>query len=61
MAARQHCVFPWRGGGDDNSEWSRGGAARAADGGATNAALFEVKIHVLPLISANALRFVNVK
>lgn len=53
MAVRQRCVFPWRGGGDDNSEWSRGGAARAA--------LFEVKIPVPPLISTNALRFVDVE
>lgn len=58
MAAQQHCVFPWRGGGDDNSEWSRG---KAADGGAMSAALFEVKLRVTPLISANAPRFVDIE
>lgn len=58
MAAQQHCVFPWHGGGDDNSEWSRG---KVADGGAMSAALFEVKLHVAPLISANAFHFVDIE
>lgn len=61
MAARQRCVFPWQGGGDDNSEWSRGKAAKAADGGATCSALFEVRIRVAPLISANVFRFVDIE